>query len=340
MAKILVTEAVDPAGPDLLKAAGHDVVFADTDMDVIRREIVDADALFTRIIDLPEDLIASGKKLKVVSKHGVGYDNIPVELCKKLGIPVTLALNANSQSVAEHAFALMMTLAKYIIPVSGIYREESIKRAQKHMDDMEAAGKTGAAVSMNNSESFKLAKKHVPGMEVTGKTVTVVGLGNIGKRFAKMCAGGFGMKVLAYDPYVTEAPEGVTLVEDLDEAIRQADVVSLHCLLTPETRHLMNRERLALMKPTALLINCARGPVVDEAALIEALENDWIAGAGADVTDPEPAAPDSKLFTLPNMIVTPHFAPTTREAASAVSLIACQNILDIFAGKDPEGRLV
>lgn len=312
MAKILVTEAVDPAGPDLLKAAGHDVVFADTDMDVIRREIVDADALFTRIIDLPEDLIASGKKLKVVSKHGVGYDNIPVELCKKLGIPVTLALNANSQSVAEHAFALMMTLAKYIIPVSNTYR----------------------------AEGFKQAKKHVPGMEVTGKTVTVVGLGNIGKRFAKMCAGGFGMKVLAYDPYVTEAPEGVTLVEDLDEAIRQADVVSLHCLLTPETRHLMNRERLALMKPTALLINCARGPVVDEAALIEALENDWIAGAGADVTDPEPAAPDSKLFTLPNMIVTPHYAPTTREAASAVSLIACQNILDIFAGKDPEGRLV
>ena len=129
-------------------------------------------------------------------------------------------------------------------------------------------------------------------------------------------------------------------MDDLSELLRRADVVTLHCLLTDETRKLIDRERLALMKPTALLINCARGPIVDEAALIEALENGRLAGAGLDVTDPEPVAPDSPLFKLPNVIVTPHYAPTTVESATRVSKIAADNINAVLAGQEPVGRIV
>ena len=260
MAKILITESVHPIGPELLTAAGHTVVYADRDMDVIRREIVDADAVFVRIIELPGSLLATAKNLKIVSNE---------------------------------------------------YRT------------------VGFA-----------AKNHAPGIEMTGKTLGLIGMGRIGKHILHMCRDGLDMHVIVYDPYISEVPEGVERVDDLSELLRRADVVTLHCLLTDETRKLIDRERLALMKPTALLINCARGPIVDEAALIEALENGRLAGAGLDVTDPEPVAPDSPLFKLPNVIVTPHYAPTTVESATRVSKIAAENINAVLAGQEPVGRIV
>ena len=255
MAKILITESVHPIGPELLTAAGHTVVYADRDMDVIRREIVDADAVLVRIIELPGSLLATAKNLKIVSKHGVGYDNIDLDYCKSHGIAVTITPNANSLSVAEHAFTLMLTLAKNIIPVSNEYRT------------------VGFA-----------AKNHAPGIEMTGKTLGLVGMGRIGKHILHMCRDGLDMHVIVYDPYISEIPEGVEKVDDLSELLRRADVVTLHCLLTDETRKLIDRERLALMKPTALLINCARGPIVDEAALIElnALDGQ-LSGGGVDL---------------------------------------------------------
>ena len=158
MAKILITESVHPIGPELLTAAGHTVVYADRDMDIIRREIVDADAVLVRIIELPGSLLATAKNLKIVSKHGVGYDNIDLDYCKSHGIAVTITPNANSLSVAEHAFTLMLTLAKNIIPVSNEYRE------------------IGFA-----------AKNHAPGIEMTGKTLGLIGMGRIGKHILHMC---------------------------------------------------------------------------------------------------------------------------------------------------------
>ena len=294
MAKILITESVHPIGPELLTAAGHTVVYADRDMDIIRREIVDADAVLVRIIELPGSLLATAKNLKIVSKHGVGYDNIDLDYCKSHGVAVTITPNANSLSVAEHAFTLMLTLAKNIIPVSNEYRE------------------IGFA-----------AKNHAPGIEMTGKTLGLVGMGRIGKHILHMCRDGLDMHVIVYDPYISEIPEGVEKVDDLSELLRRADVVTLHCLLTDETRKLIDR-----------------GPIVDEAALIEALENGRLAGAGLDVTDPEPVAPDSSLFKLPNVIVTPHYAPTTVESATRVSKIAAENINAVLAGKEPVGRIV
>lgn len=311
MGKILVTETVHPAGPALLEAAGHQVVYADRNPDVIQREITDADAVLVRIYPITAELMALGKRLRHVSKHGVGVDNIDLDYCKAHNIAVTTAPNANSMSVAEHAFALMMALAKNVVPVSAAYKE------------------IGFA-----------AKNSKEGVEVTGKTVGIIGIGRIGTLFAKMCYGGFGMKVLAYDPYVREAPEGVTLVESLDELLRQADLLSIHANLTDETRKMISRERLAQMKPGAILINCARGPIVDEPALIEALQSGKIAAAGLDVTDPEPASPDSPLFQLPNVIVTPHYAPATAEAAERVSRIAAENVKAVLSGGEPAGRIV
>lgn len=311
MAKILFTENVHSVGPELLKAAGHDVVFADRDDDVIRKEIVDAAAVIVRNSELPAEVLAVAKDLKIVSKHGVGVDNVDLDYCKKAGVAVTVTPDANGQSVAEHAFALMIALAKNIVPVSGAYR------------------KIGFA-----------AKNSPAGVELLGKTVGLIGLGRIGKRFAKMCGSGFDMKVLAYDPYLPEAPEGVTLIPDLDEMLRESDVVSIHTVLTDGTRHIINKERLALMKPSAILINCSRGAMVDEPALIEALQNGKIAAAGLDVTDPEPVAPDSPLFQMSNVIVTPHYAPVTAEAAQRVCRIAAENVVAVLSGKEPVGRLV
>lgn len=311
MAKILITETVHPIGPELLTAAGHTVVYANRDMNIIRREIVDADAVIVRIIEMPGSLLETAKHLKIVSKHGAGYDNIDLDYCKAHGIAVTITPNANSLSVAEHAFTLMLTLAKNVIPVSNEYRD------------------IGFA-----------AKNHAPGIEMAGKTLGLIGMGRIGKRILHMCKDGMDMHVIVYDPYISEVPEGVEKANNLNDLLRRSDVVTIHCLLTDETRKLINRERLAQMKPTALLINCARGPIVDEAALIEALESGKLAGAGLDVTDPEPVEKDSPLFKLPNVIVTPHYAPTTIDAAMRVSKIAAENINAVLAGKEPVGRIV
>ena len=307
MAKILFTENVHEVGPSMLREAGHEIIIANRDMDVVNKEIVDADAIITRILDLPVPLLETAKKLKHVSKHGVGVDNIPVDYCREHGIAVTIAPGANSQSVAEHALAMMLALAKNLKLVSNAYQ------------------KNGFA-----------AKNSAPGMEIDGKTVGVIGCGRIGSRMTRMCVG-LGMRVLVYDPYVDQIPDGAEKINDCDELLRQADVITLHCLLNDETVNLISARELGLMKNTAILINCARGPIVDEPALIEALQKGQIAGAGLDVTKHEPCEADSPLFQMENVILTPHYAPTTREASYKVSQIAAQNVLDILNGKKPEG---
>ena len=148
------------------------------------------------------------------------------------------------------------------------------------------------------------------------------------------------MRVLAYDPYAPQVPEGIIQISDMSEVVRQADVLSVFCPLTPSTHHIIDAEHLAMMKPSALFINCARGALVDEPALIEALRKGKLAGAGLDVTDPEPIEPDNPLLTMPNVIVTPHYAPSTKEAALRVSKMGCENILAVFAGREGVGRVV
>ena len=312
MAKVVVTERIDPVGVALLKAAGHEVTELDMKggVPVESASVWDAEALLVRIAEVQKPLIDSCPHLKLISKHGVGVDNIDVEAAKARGVAVTIAPGANSTSVAEHAFALLMALAKNLPTVCGKYRE------------------IGFA-----------AKNCAPGIEITGKTLGVIGCGRIGSRVAKMAHGGFGMKVLAFDPYLAEAPEGAELVSDRDRVFVESDFVTLHPVLNRETEGSVGAREFALMKRGAIIINCGRGALIDEEALIAALQSGYLGGAGLDVTAQEPCPPNSPLFAMPNVLLTPHYAPTTHEAAAAVSRVAAQNIVDFFDRKPIEGLL-
>ena len=313
MAKIIVTEQIDPVGIALLRAAGHEVeeLGLKGGVEIPAGQVADADALLVRIAEVTGELIAACPKLKVISKHGVGVDNIDLDAAKAHGVAVTITPGANSTSVAEHAFALLIALAKNLPTVCGKYRE------------------IGFA-----------AKNCAPGIEISGKTLGIIGCGRIGSRIAQMAHGGFGMRVLAYDPYITEAPEGVELVDERDRVFAESDFVTLHPVLNKETSGSVGAREFALMKRGAIFINCGRGPLVDEVALIAALQSGQLGGAGLDVTAQEPCPPDSPLFAMPNVLLTPHYAPTTTEAAVAVSRMAAQNVIDILNDMPVEGRLI
>lgn len=313
MAKIIVTEQIDPVGIALLRAAGHEVeeLGLKGGVEIRAGQVADADALLVRIAEVTGELIAACPKLKVISKHGVGVDNIDLDAAKAHGVAVTITPGANSTSVAEHAFALLIALAKNLPTVCGKYRE------------------IGFA-----------AKNCAPGIEISGKTLGIIGCGRIGSRIAQMAHGGFGMRVLAYDPYITEAPEGVELVDERDRVFAESDFVTLHPVLNKETSGSVGAREFALMKRGAIFINCGRGPLVDEAALIAALQSGQLGGAGLDVTAQEPCPPSSPLFAMPNVLLTPHYAPTTTEAAVAVSRMAAQNVIDILNDMPVEGRLI
>ncbi|MBQ2607306.1 MAG: hydroxyacid dehydrogenase [Oscillospiraceae bacterium] len=313
MAKIIVTEQIDPVGIALLRAAGHEVeeLGLKGGVEIPAGQVADANALLVRIAEVTGELIAACPKLKVISKHGVGVDNIDLDAAKAHGVAVTITPGANSTSVAEHAFALLIALAKNLPTVCGKYRE------------------IGFA-----------AKNCAPGIEISGKTLGIIGCGRIGSRIAQMAHGGFGMRVLAYDPYITEAPEGVELVDERDRVFAESDFVTLHPVLNKETSGSVGAREFALMKRGAIFINCGRGPLVDEAALIAALQSGQLGGAGLDVTAQEPCPPSSPLFAMPNVLLTPHYAPTTTEAAVAVSRMAAQNVIDILNDMPVEGRLI
>ena len=313
MAKIIVTEQIDPVGITLLRAAGHEVeeLGLKGGVEIPAGQVADADALLVRIAEVTGELIAACPKLKVISKHGVGVDNIDLDAAKVHGVAVTITPGANSTSVAEHAFALLIALAKNLPTVCGKYRE------------------IGFA-----------AKNCAPGIEISGKTLGIIGCGRIGSRIAQMAHGGFGMRVLAYDPYITEAPEGVELVDERDRVFAESDFVTLHPVLNKETAGSVGAREFGLMKRGAIFINCGRGPLVDEAALIAALQSGQLGGAGLDVTAQEPCPPSSPLFAMPNVLLTPHYAPTTTEAAVAVSRMAAQNVIDILNDMPVEGRLI
>lgn len=311
MSTVLITEQINEAGIRLLEEAGHQLLFMETwEMSELSEKIQKADIVLVRVLPLPGDIIKGAPMLKMISKHGVGTDNIDMAAAKAAGVVVTNTPGANSEAVAEYAFSLLLTLAKTLPYVTARYRE------------------IGFA-----------AKNSKPAMELEGKTLGIIGCGRIGRRVADM-AQGFRMKVLGYDPFLKQAPDGIKLTSDITQIYRECDFITLHCLLNDETFHMIGEEEIAMMKPTAILANCARGPLVDEVAMVKALQEGRLAGAGLDVTETDPWESGSPLFDMKNVILTPHFAMTTRETEEKCATSAAQNIIDFIEGRALPARLV
>ncbi|MCC7359552.1 MAG: phosphoglycerate dehydrogenase [Anaerolineales bacterium] len=307
MYRILIADEILPEGSDLLRAAPDAEV---DDLRLTRAELLDRisayDAVITRSgTPMDAELIARGPRLKVLGRAGLSLDNVDLAAATDHGLMVTHTPEAYSLSAAEHTLALLLALCRQI-PAA----DASLRRGE-------------------------WTREQFTGAQLHGKTLGLVGLGRVGRLVAAR-AQAFGMAVLAYDPYTTDETavrrRGVTLAP-LDELLAQADFVSLHAELTPETRHLLGAAELARLKPGARLINCARGELVDEAALAEALRAGRLAGAALDVFAHEPPAGDW-LRGLPNVVVTPHLGASTRETQREASAQIARQVLGALRGTD------
>ncbi len=248
------------------------------------------------------------KKLKVLTRLGIGYDSVDIQMATEHGVCVMNTPDAPTESTAELAFGFILNLARNIIPADKIMKEGQWPKVKKQR-----------------------------GFELVGKTLGLVGLGRIGARVAEL-AQVFGMKVVAYDPFVTveRARElGVELLEELSSLYQMSDMVSLHVPALPETQGMINKESLAQMKKGSYLINVARGALVVEADLLEALQNGQLAGAALDVWETEPTAPDNPLRFLENVVATPHIAGVTREMMHKAITVATRNMLMALRGEQP-----
>jgi D-3-phosphoglycerate dehydrogenase len=273
--------------------------------------ISDAEVLVASCFaQVPAVLIEAGHQLRGIVKYGVGVDNIDLHAASKRGIPVANCPDYGSGTVADHAFALLIALARKITLQDSEFR---------------------------NSGWYWPDERYCA-VDLEGKTMGIIGLGRIGRKMAKRAAG-FDLQVIAYDPYVDVGPvaEGSSPVRSasLDELLASSDFVSVHCTLTPETRHLLGERELRAMKPSAYLIDVSRGAIIDELALVRGLHEGWIAGAGLDVFDCEPVPKQHPLLSLPNVVLTPHLAWYSREAAARQSQQAADAVLDILSGRRP-----
>ena len=269
----------------------------------------DVHAIIVRNAVITRPIIESAKQLQVVSRTGVGVDNIDIPALNERRIPLTITPNANATSVAEHAMYMLLSLAK--------------RGAEHH-----AAVRDG-----NFAVRFEMRAT-----DIENKRLLIVGFGRVGTRLAPR-AQAFGMQVHVSDPYVDRAfveAAGCTYETDFAAALAATDVVSLHCPLVDETRHLISTRELGLMKSSAFVINTARGGVIDEDALLEALTSGAIAGAGLDVFFDEPPATDSALLCAPNIVLTPHHAGVSLEAAERAGVAVANNTIDALFGElDP-----
>jgi D-3-phosphoglycerate dehydrogenase len=256
-----------------------------------------------------ESLMAACKNLKVVGRHGVGLDTVDIPAATRLGIAVVHAPGSNSQAVAEHALMLMLVCVKRTLAI----------------DRMTRAGDWGGRRDSQNSE-------------LGGKTLGIVGVGNVGRRVAKF-AGALGMRVLGYDPYVPADElrrRGAEPVTSLEALLPQVDVLTCHTPLTPETKHMIDGRRLALLKRGAIYVNTSRGGVQQEEALFEALTRGQLGAAGIDVWEEEPASRDNKIFNLDNVVCSSHVAGVTREASRQASLQVTSEMLRVLRGEKPD----
>ncbi len=314
MSKIFITREIPEIGINLLKEKGYDVEVGPEEK-ISREDLIEkakgADAILsvlTEKID-GEVMESAGKQLKIVANYAVGYNNIDVEEAKKKNIMVTNTPGVLTEAVAEHTIAFLFSIAERIVEADSFMR----------------AGKYKA-----------WGPKMLLGADVQGKTLGIIGLGRIGTAVAQRMQDGFDVKIVYYDLKRNEELEEKFGMEyrELDDLLKESDFVSIHTALTDETKHLINAEKLALMKPSAYLINTARGPIVDEAALVEVLKEKKIAGAALDVFENEPELTPG-LIDLDNVVLTPHIASATEGTRNKMSEMAANNIIAALDGETP-----
>jgi D-3-phosphoglycerate dehydrogenase / 2-oxoglutarate reductase len=278
--------------------AGKPDNLAGADAAVIGASIVDADFIER-----------AGPSLKLVIRHGIGYNTLDVPTATRYGVLAANTPDGPTESTAEHAAALILALAKTVVLTDRLMRE---------------------------GEPWSRARLF--GIELRGRTLGVVGYGRIGRRVAEICGLGLGMRIMVYDPFVSDParlPAGIELAASLDALLAQADFVTLHTPLSAETWHLIGERELGLLRPGSYLVNVSRGPVVDEAALIRALESGHLAGAGLDVFDVEPLSVDSPLLQMRNVVLTPHIASNTDQGYFKMSSSVVDQVLQVLAGECP-----
>lgn len=303
--KVLVIQPI--ADPALgLFEARDDVEFQvlrDTSPANIAAHVADAHAITIRDAKLPAQALEGARNLMIVSRHGVGYDNVPVEFCTERGIPVTIIGDVNAVSVAEHTLFLMLAVAK-----NGARFDRAVREGDFGIRSRKTA------------------------VELRGKTLLLVGYGRIGQEFAARSRA-LSMTITAFDPFVDQAshPE-VRFHPALSDALRTADVVSLHVPLGETTRNLIDAEALACMKPGGILLNAARGGIIDETALIVALESGHLHGAGLDVFMREPLPATDPLLGRDDIVFSPHCAALTAECLVEMGEATVRNVLSAFDG--------
>lgn len=307
---ILVTGPdLDPAAQKLVEDHGYKTVHtpAYADSAVISQLLQDtgAEGIVSRMGRVDAAVMDAGPQLKVISKHGVGVDNIDLQAAADRGIPVLVATGANAVSVAEQAIALLLAAVKRILPLDAGLR----------------AG--------------RWEKPGFSGREIAGSTMGLMGMGAIAQATGRM-AKGFGLKLAGFDPYAPDSAFealGVTRCATFEELLAMSNVLSLHCPLTPQTREILNAEAIARMPAGSYVINTARGGLIDEAALVAAIQSGHLAGAGLDTFAVEPPAADHPFFAEPTIVLSPHIGGVTREAGARVGVDAVRGIFQVLDGQ-------
>ncbi len=310
--KVFVTRLIPEQGLDLVREFCDAEIWEDElppPRDVLLAKVADKEGLLSLLTDrVDAELMDAAPRLKVISNYAVGFDNIDVAEATKRGLPVGNTPGVLTDTTADFAFALIMATGRRIVEGADYVR----------------AGKWKT-----------WGPRLLLGQDIHGATLGIIGFGRIGQAVAKR-ARGFDMRVLAYDPYQDPAVAGVLgveLLDDMDEVLRQADFLTIHTLLTEETYHLIGERELKLMKPTAILVNTARGPCVDPDALYRALRDGEIAYAGLDVTEPEPINMDSLLLGLSNCVIVPHIASASVATRGKMAEMAARNLIAGLRGE-------
>lgn len=309
MGKVLIPQEISKEGVNALIRAGHEIrMGTGLSEEELTREVADCDAVLLRTAAVTRKVLEAGTKLKIVARHGAGYNNVDIQAAQELGIWVTNTPDATTGSVSEFTIGAILASAR-------------------RMFEMNDAMKAGDFFYKNTHK----------GTDLAGKTLAVIGLGRIGLAVARKAYYGLDMKIIAFahNREQKDVPEYIRLV-DWERAFREADFVSLHVPLRESTRGFIGTREFAWMKPSACLINCARGEVVKEAELIRALEQGQIGGAFCDVLEQEPPAADNPLLSMKQVSVTPHMASNTEECMAKMAYQAASQINRVLAGQEPD----